>query len=285
MLEFDYLAKDDHDRIVRIGGVDVSCYSKKKLKELSLSTAAAREARSYSEKELAPREDGTETKAASKRVGTLNVRSLSLGVSNSGANNPILYKKVGYLTLADGTLVALCVSRAPFLAVLGALLGVFAITGAIIGFSLLGGDSPIILPPDNPLPDIDDNLVPDDTYTGEAGEVPEGGGLVSMVYMLEASYYLSSEEIVMYFKNPAYSSHDVVMEFYVVSGGSEYLLAKTGRVPAGYRVQEMTPIKDAPVLSQGKYTGLYRVSYYDPYTGVRAHVQADITDIEITVKP
>ena len=82
MLEFDYLAKDDHDRIVRIGGVDVSCYSKKKLKELSLSTAAAREARSYSEKELAPREDGTETKAASKRVGTLNVRSLSLGVSN-----------------------------------------------------------------------------------------------------------------------------------------------------------------------------------------------------------
>ena len=287
MIQFNYLPQNDYDRIVRVGGVDVYCYSKKKMKQMGASVT--KEARAYSQSELTPDKNGVQKKAAAKRVGELDVNSTSLGVALKGANNPFFYKAVGYLMLADGSYTALCVSRIPFLITLAALLLALSTVGGIVIWNMATGNLPTILTPDNPLPDIDDNIIPDEDegggYEGEAGDVPEGGGKTPMVYSTESSYYLAQERIIIYFKNPSRSTHDAVLEYYIVQGDQEYLIASTGRIPAGYRIRELSPREDAPTLSQGVYKGLYRISYYDPYTGVRSRVQSDLTDIKVSVKP
>lgn len=295
MLEFDYLSKDDYDRIVRVGGVDVPCYSKEKIKALTgAKVSPSHEARVYSEKEMTPNEDGSQKKSAANRIGSLRVRAREFGISKVGGNNPILYKTVGYLPLADGSYVALCVSRVPFLALASGVTAAILAVSAIFLVQWIQGmgdsnDGPPVIEPDHPLPDVDSGAVPDqgdDGYGGTPGEVPEGGGRVPMVYKNAASYYLNSRHIQIYFKNPTYSSHDIVVSLYVLDqNGNEYLLAETGRIPVGYSLAKISPVADAPILSTGVYDALYRVVYYDPYTGVRAaHIQSDIK-IELSVKP
>ncbi|MBQ9972860.1 MAG: hypothetical protein IJP24_04980, partial [Firmicutes bacterium] len=112
----------------------------------------------------------------------------------------------------------------------------------------------------------------------------DGGGSVSMIYTLEADVSLSSGAITMYFKNPSDSTHDVVLEAYIKSDGAEYLVGKSGRLPAGYELSTLTLISDYAVLSEGMYDGLYKVQCYNPQTGELALVAPQITDLTFTVR-
>ena len=132
----------------------------------------------------------------------------------------------------------------------------------------------------------DEDLVPETGGGDETQkESPDGGGSVSMIYTLSAKITLSTGEINIHFKNPKVSNHSVAMQFYILSGGEEYLVAESGLIPAGNGLYTLKMLDTAPTLSEGTYEGMYRVMYYDPITGVRAHVQSEITDVVVSVKP
>ena len=104
-----------------------------------------------------------------------------------------------------------------------------------------------------------------------------------MIYTLTAGLSLSDNSISMYFKNPNASNHDVVLELYLVDGGTEIKLAQSGLVKAGYGLYEMTVLEDSAVLQEGIYQGKYKVLYYKPDTGERALVESDIEGLTIAV--
>lgn len=288
MGQFQYSLRNDYDKRVRIQGENILCYSESRLKSVlpELDRSQVYEARSYSEAEKKPPKKGGPSKYQKQTVGEMQIGTQAIGVSSPATHHNLLYKKVGYVCMEDGSCVALCVSRIPFYAILVTLVAVL-VTLIIILFSLLGGkEPPVVIDPDHPLPPIDEEIVPE---TGGSDETerqsPEGGGSVSMIYTLSAKVSLSTGEIEIHFKNPKASNHSVAMQFYIVSGGEEYLVAESGLIPAGNGLYTLKMSENAPMLTEGKYEGLYRVMYYDPVTGVRAHVQSDITDVSVTVSP
>ncbi len=295
MQPFHYSLKSDYDKRVRMDGENILCYSASRLKSMhpTVDPKGCKEARSYSKSEKKPAKGGGPSRYEEKTLGEMSIGVKKVGISAPQSNMPFLYKKVGYVCLEDGSFVALCASRLPFFAIL-ATLTTLLVVGVILLSSLLGSvEEPPAL--DHPLPPIDNNLVPDEGGSGGSGggggdgqgpiESPEGGGAVSMIYTLGAKITLSTGKINIHFKNPRTSNHSVVTELYIVSEGREYLVARSGLIPAGYGLYELNMSDNAPGLSEGTYEGMYRVMYYDPMTGIRANVQSDIADVVVAVKP
>ncbi len=287
MGQFQYSLKNDYDKRVRIQGENILCYSEARIKSVypDVNKSQLHEARSYSEAEKKPPKKGGMSLYQKQTVGELQIGAKTIGVSAPATNSSLLYKKVGYVCMADGSIVALCVSRVPFFAIVS-ILAVALIALLVWLLSMLGGEEPPEIKPDHPLPPISEDIVPETGGEGETEkESPEGGGSVSMIYTLSAKVTLSTGEISIHFKNPRASNHSVALQFYIISGGKEYLVAESGLIPSGNGLYTLRLSDDAPTLSEGKYEGMYRVMYYDPVTGVRAHVQSDITDVVVAVKP
>lgn len=278
MQKFRYSMKNDYDHKVQIGGENIFCYSAKKMKGISADVlSSAYEARAM----RASSEDEGEAKKGKDLLGELHFGKLTLGVSAAGTHAGLLYKRVGYVALEDGGYLALCVSRVPFLIVLLALLAALVVAIVLL-LGRVGQNEPPVIKPDHPLPPIDTGLVPEDE-DGTAVESPEGGGSVSMIYTLTADLSLTDRTVDIYFRNPAASNHGVALEFYIVSDGVEYFVAQSGLIPPGNGLFSLTLDDLAPQLSEGLYEGLYRLYYYDPLTGVRAHVGSDIAGVQVTV--
>ena len=117
----------------------------------------------------------------------------------------------------------------------------------------------------------------------DKAQVEKGGGSVSMIYSLDASIVLSSGDITIYFQNPNASTHNVTVDMYIVSGGQEYLIAQSGLLEAGYKLESLTMLADGPALTEGMYTGLFRKHCYDPVSGEKAIVIPEIAGLNITV--
>ena len=286
MGQFNYSLKNDYDKRIRIKGENVLCYSESRLKTAypELDKSTIHEARCYSENEKKPPKKGGPSKYEQKTVGEMHFGANSVGVSKAASINPFLYKKAGYVCTGDGRFVALHVSRVPFLVAIASIITVIAVAVVLL-FFLLGREQPPVIVPDHPLPPIDVDIVPDTDGKETQAQSPEGGGSVSMIYTLSAKITLSTGNVDIHFKNPKASNHSVAMQFYVVSGGEEYLVAESGLIPSGNGLYTLKVSEKAPQLSEGTYEGLYRVMYYDPITGVRAHVQSDISDVVVSVKP
>ena len=84
-------------------------------------------------------------------------------------------------------------------------------------------------------------------------------------------------------ENPNRSTHNIAVDMIVLSGGKEYLIAQSDLVQPGYALNHMKLMENAPKLSAGQYTGLYRISCYAPDTGIKAMISPEITGINITV--
>ena len=106
---------------------------------------------------------------------------------------------------------------------------------------------------------------------------------MSMIYTLEARATLSDGVVEIYFKNPNASSHSVVAELYLVSADREILVARSGLIEPGFELHRLDLDSEAVTLSEGVYTGLYKVQCYDPVTGERALVAPEITGVTVTV--
>jgi hypothetical protein len=123
-------------------------------------------------------------------------------------------------------------------------------------------------------PDTD----PPETDPPETNPRENGSGSVSLVYSLNADVDPLGGNAKIYFKNPAKSSHDLVIELYVLDGEEIKLLAKSGRIPAGYGITHIDLMYD---IAPGLYSGTYRISLYDPITGEKASVTPEITGVAI----
>lgn len=201
-----------------------------------------------------------------------------------GSHSALLNRKAGYVCVGEDSYVAILKSRVPFLIMFLALLAGIIIGGYIL-WSMLTGDSVPVLSPDHPLPDVDSNIVEIEGDTGTPNSnINEGGGAVSMIYTLKANVDLSHRSIDILFKNPKKSNHDVALELYVVKNNERIPISKSGRIPAGNKLQDMSLMPDKAVLSEGVYEGVFKVIYYNPQTGERALVESDISDVEIIVK-
>lgn len=256
----------DHDQKLKFEQQDISCYSKKQLEKLYPGGGwriVGEVCHNNKEEE----------------IGQLRVGKKNHKVSGVGGHGKLLNRRAGYVRVGEDEFVVILKSRIPFFILLLCLVSAISLTAAI---TLSGGGGPVILNPDHPLPDVDQNVTPIEDDNSQKADVADGGGSVSMIYTLEAALDLSTGEIGIYFKNPNASSHDVVLELYAVSGGEEYLLAASGRVAAGYALSVLTLSEDAPQLSEGIYTGLYRLRCYDPDSGEMALVAPEITGVTIT---
>lgn len=282
MQKFTPILKNDYDIKVKVGKYDIFCYSEKKLKEV------------YKDKEYGPKiigdarkfkrevdEKGSAKKKKPKKepFGSLEIQKGSLKVFEVDSQSRIRYKRSGYVCVGGDTYVRILTDRLYFF------LWTFGLLAALILLALLLWK--LLIPeevtPDNPLPPPDQWIVPDDDGGETAKPSENGGGSLSMIYTLEAKLDLSAGEIEIYFKNPSASNHDVVLEFYVLSGENEYLIATSGRLPAGYGLTKLTLAENAPALQEGTYQGMYRLLLYNPVTGERANVQPEIPEVVITV--
>ena len=276
-MRYKAILTHDHDQKVKLDQEQILCYSKKQLDQLDPQGG-------YTIL-------GETSKGNSKvAIGQFLARDSEFTVSEFGKHSRITNRVAGYVRVGQDEYLAILKSRWPFILLLLALLGILAV---LIAMLLKGPEIPVIQQ-EHPLPEQDHNAViidPDSPLEPEEeepdhqqGSSEEGGGSVSMIYTLEAKISLATKEISMYFKNPTASTHDVVCELYVISDGKEYRIAKSGRIPAGYELSTMTYTDEAAILSEGMYSGKYKVQCYDPKTGEMALVAPEITDVSISVK-
>lgn len=217
----------------------------------------------------------------SKAPGTIALGRHTMDVFPCGHNGSLLWRRAGYVQVGENDYLVLLTSRLPLLL----LLTIGAVVLAVLLAMRLGGGGggPTVINPDRPLPpeDIHAGQIEDDQ--SQKPNVPSGGGSVTMGYKLEVEVDLGSGEIGIYFKNPNSSTHNVAVDLYILSGGSEYLLAQSGLVKTGHALERMEVLPDAPLLSEGIYTGLFRLHCYDPVSGEQAMIVPEITGLNVTV--
>ena len=265
---YTILPTNDHDKKLRYEQADVYCYSKKQLDKR------------YPEKNY--RIIG-EAKPKNKKEELARLAVISKEkpyiISKPGSHSRLLYKRSGYVFVGNNEYVAMLKPRWPFLLLL---LGLLALIALLLSM-LLRGSSPIVIQPDHPLPEKDPYTTPMEDDNTQKADVEKGGGSVSMIYTLEAKATLSDGVVEIYFKNPNASSHNVVAELYLVSGDREILMARSGLIEPGFELHRLDLDSEAVSLSEGVYTGLYKLQCYDPETGERALVAPEITGVTVTV--
>lgn len=273
MIRYHHVLRNDYDKRTKLDGNYVFCYSKKKWKKL------------YPDKNdtllgETLKQNGKRRRRESQ-MGRIHIGSKEKGVYPVKHYNKLFYKTEGYIHVGNEQFVALKSSRIPFLL---ALLVILMMAGICLTLLYFLDSTPVTLKPNHPLPEPDANVLPiPDSEDVKPTVSEEGGGAVKMNYMLQASVKLASKEIGMYLQNPKTSNHDVAIKMYITSGEGDYLIATSGLIQAGNGLYQLTLSEDAPVLEEGIYSGYYKVLYYDSQTGERALVEADITDLEITV--
>ena len=164
--------------------------------------------------------------------------------------------------------------------ILSAVLLVLLIVVILLLLRSCQGQSPAgpskVLEPDYPQMTEDPNAdtIPDDD--SEKPVVSNGGGSVTISFMDNVTYSLSSGELSLYYQNPNASTHNVVVQVILENGEDEYLLAQSGILTPGHQVTALQADAGAPQLSVGGYNGKLKLLFYDPETGERAIVDTDI---------
>lgn len=299
MAVFTHILKTDYDKRVKFGGEQVFCYSQKKMNELypggagcsllgeaNLCTGKAQDR--FEEKQSKRLARLKESGQASPEQETLKTGDLCigghvLGVYPQNTNAGFLSKSNGYVAVGEGKFITIHSSRVPFLVtVMG--IGAAIVAAIIIILALLTApEAPLPDVPENPLPVVDPNVVPDESDTSDKVSSDGGGGSVSLIYTKKAELSLTTQTATIYYKNPNASNHDVVIELYIVSDGQEYFVGKSGLIPAGSALYQLSVAQMEVILRAGKYEGLYRMSFYNPQTGERAIVDSIIEGVTVVV--
>lgn len=164
--------------------------------------------------------------------------------------------------------------------ILSAVLLVLLIVVILLLLRSCQGQSPAgpskVLEPDYPQMTEDPNAdtIPDDD--SEKPVASNGGGSVTISFMDNVTYSLSTGELSLYYQNPNASTHNVVVQVILENGEDEYLLAQSGILTPGHQVTALQADAGAPQLSVGGYNGKLKLLFYDPETGERAIVDTDI---------
>ncbi|MBE6113908.1 MAG: hypothetical protein E7191_02400 [Erysipelotrichaceae bacterium] len=275
MIQLNYVLKNDYDKVIKLGNESVFCYSDKKIKELYPSGGY----------ELVAETNGK--LGSAEKVGILTVSTMNISIYSQGTYKG-LNKVIGYVAVGEDQYVAFYKSNAAFIAIVLGLLTLILGAAILIGWLFANPKPPVVIEPDNPQPSVDPGIVEIDPISPlpdkpEVTPSSSGGGSVSMVFTKGVTVSLSSDTSEIYYQNPDTSDHNAVLELYIVSDGVEYFIGKTGVIPPGNALYEMSIAERDAKISTGVYMGLFRVSFYNPVTGERAPLQSDITEVTVTV--
>lgn len=191
--------------------------------------------------------------------------------------NHLLYKNDGYACLGANKYVVILKRR--LLPVILLCLALLVVIGALV-YTLR---APEDTKPNAPAPDEPSNVtvVEDERSQDE----PERSEEISLIYTDNAKIELSTGKITMYFKNPSTCSHDVILELYVLSGEKSVKIATSDLIIAGQDLTTMKMETTATKLSEGNYTGMYRLLFFEPgeKTTDPPAQESKITDVDIVV--
>lgn len=105
-----------------------------------------------------------------------------------------------------------------------------------------------------------------------------------MVYQKEVQISLASPDGIADVPESSKSVNDIVLQLVITgSDGTETVIAQSGTLSPGYKVETLDLIEGAASLSEGTYTGKFNVLYYDPDTGEKAVLNSTIEGVAITV--
>ena len=139
-------------------------------------------------------------------------------------------------------------------------------------------DSPLV--PDYAPQEMEPNQKPIPGDTDEKLEQPENGGAVSLTFSNEVTVMLNDRTVSLLFANPRRSGQDMVIQVVI----QDTVILQSGRIVPGNQVTELSLAAGmAGKLLPGGYNGKFIIHYYDPETGEKAIVNAEIP-IRITVK-
>ena len=136
----------------------------------------------------------------------------------------------------------------------------------------------VVLEPDYAMVDIEPNRIPMADMGGEKLEASQNGGAVAISYSDNVIYDQGSEQLTLSYGNPYASTQSVILQVIVFGpDGSEYLVAESGVIPPGYRVETLDVTANESVsVSAGVYNGIFRLLFYNAETGERAIVNTEI---------
>ncbi len=166
------------------------------------------------------------------------------------------------------------------LLLLGLLLLMLAagITAALTYHIVSADTAPPVLPPDT-LPEVEVRAVPEEDGTGEGGEASAaGGGSVHLSFTDQVEISLADQEARFYLSTPRTSNQSMILDLLI----HDTLILRSGGLPPGSRLESL-PLLGNAVLRPGGYDGLIRLTFYDPVTGEKAAVDAEIP-VQVTVR-
>ena len=290
--EYRSSLREDYDHSLKMKGDSLLCYSPKKAKG-GLEGQVVGEVLLKVPRPPKPPREGKEPKPEPPSVGQFRMGTHNLPARSVGTHTGVFYKEAGYVWVGEGSYLRLLTDRRPFLFTLLALILSAAAAIAVTIVVVLSLLSPAVLAPDYQMPERDESSLPIEGEEGGEGgtgggkvESEIGGGFVSMHYTKTAKVDLSDATIQMFFANPYKSNHSVVLELYVTHTDRDWLVAKSGRVDAGYGIKTMTfneQVRLTPTTEKKKYEGKYILRFYDPDSGERAVFATEITGVIFTV--
>lgn len=192
--------------------------------------------------------------------------------------NHLLYKNDGYACLGANKYVVILKRR--LMPVILLCLALLVVIGALVYTLRVPEDTKpnVSAPEDSP----NVTVVEDERSHVE----PERSEEISLIYTDNAKIELSTGKITMYFKNPSTCSHDIILELYVLSGDENVKIATSDLIIAGQDLTTMKMETPATKLSEGNYTGMYRLLFFEPgeKTTDPPAQESKITDVDIVVK-
>lgn len=151
----------------------------------------------------------------------------------------------------------------------------------------VGAPAPaVVLAPDYAMAEIEENATPMTDFGGgtQKLEAAENGGAVAIAYSDQVYYDQAAGTLSLSYGNPYVSTQSVILQIIVFGpDGSEYLIAESGILPPGYRVETLNASAEGVTVSSGAYNGIFRLLFYNSETGERAIVNSEIP-ILITVQ-
>lgn len=263
------------DKRIKKSGAEVAYFSKEKLDKMYPPNAAD----TYSVVGCTALDRADDGRNSNREITvTAGDGETSFDAVVRKSYNHLLYKNDGYACLGANKYVVILKRR--LMPVILLCLALLVVIGALVYTLRVPEDTKpnVSAPEDSP----NVTVVEDERSHVE----PERSEEISLIYTDNAKIELSTGKITMYFKNPSTCSHGIILELYVLSGDENVKIATSDLIIAGQDLTTMKMETPATKLSEGNYTGMYRLLFFEPgeKTTDPPAQESKITDVDIVVK-
>ena len=266
---YNVVEVQNYDRKIKIDGVEYSCFSPSTFKDIRQNNICTifGEVKNNNKK---------------KNIAKIKHNEITTDIVNLKEYNRLFYYEAGYVMIGQNEYVALLKSRIPFLLLI--LLAISAIMSFAVLFSHPSTPTPTNPTESIPPVETSQQKMPEQT-TSPRSDIPEGGGHMVLEYSLNATYDISNNEVLLNFKNPLDSSHDLSIDVCVIHDGVEYLIASSNRIQPGYKINSLNyAAKPGLLQANSRYDAIFKLYYYDSATGEKMIIDSVIKNVILTTK-